>query len=137
MEKRGRFLNKKGDILIGNVVFIILVLVFLAILISFIISKTGNAADIEEEYAKQIALMIDSAKSGMTLRVEMPEAFERAKEENYDGRILFFNDNIVTVKLREKGGYSYSFFNDVEISDLREGEDYYSFKIKSNKEENE
>jgi len=56
-----RMIHKKGNILTGNIIFIILNLVFLSILIIFLFSKMGSAIVLEEKYAKQIALILDSA----------------------------------------------------------------------------
>jgi len=108
--------NKKANILIENIIFIVLNILFLTILIIFLFSKTGSAAVLEEKYAKQIALLIDSAKPGMTIHLNMEDAIEEADKGGWDIRnIVTRNDNVITVKLREKGGYSYSFFNDVDF----------------------
>ena len=106
--------NRKGTILVENIIFIVLNLLFLTILIFFIVSKVGGAAVLEEKYAKQIALIIDSAKPGMEIHLNMEDAIKKASDENWNEKIVSIDGNIVTVKLREKGGYSYSFFNDVD-----------------------
>ena len=134
-------LEKRGEILVGNVVFIILNLVFLSILILFVYSKSDDGARIEEKYAKQIALIIDSARPGMEILLNMENAFERAGENNFDkNKIVSISGNAVTVKLREKGGYSYEFFNDVVLDnpypikvDDEEKFDNYRFKIQKYK----
>lgn len=112
-----------------NLIFIILNLVFLSILILFLFLKMGSAAVLEERYAKQIALIIDSAKPGMTINLDMEKAIEKAKKENWPvDKIVTIQGNIVTVRLREKGGYSYSFFNDVKPSpvfDTTNRKEYY------------
>ena len=91
-------------------------MVFLSILILFLFSKVGGAAVLEEKYAKQIALMIDSAESEMEIHLSMEDAIEKAADEGWEGNIVKINGNIVLVKLREKGGYEYSFFNDVDAN---------------------
>ncbi len=107
-------INKKGNILTENIIFIILNLVFLSILIIFLFSKMSTAAIIEEKYAKQIALILDSAEQRMTIHLNMEDAIKIAKKENRDlNNIISIQDNVVKVQLREKGGYSYSFFNDL------------------------
>lgn len=108
--------NKRGEILTENIIFIILNLIFFTILIFFIISRTGSAALLEEEYAKQIALMIDAAKPGMIFHLNAEELIDKAEKEGFSRDIISVGKNIVTVKLRSKGGYSYSFFNDVDVS---------------------
>jgi len=109
--------NKRANILAENIIFIVLNVLFLTILILFLFSKTGSAAVLEEKYAKQIALLIDSAKPGMTIHLNMEDAIEEADKEGWDTRSIVIREgNVITVKLREKGGYSYSFFNDVEVN---------------------
>jgi hypothetical protein len=109
--------GKRGmDLLTQNVIFLVLNLTFITILTIFIVSKAGNAAVLEEMHAKQIALLIDSAKPGMVMHLNMEDAFKKM-EKNYPlGDVVKITENVVTVQLREKGGFSYSFFNDVEVS---------------------
>ena len=123
--------QKKGNILTENIIFIILNLAFLSILIVFLFTKVGGAAVLEEKYAKQIALLIDSAEPGMRIQLNMEDAIGKARDEKRDlDRIVFIEDNIVNVQLREEGGSSYSFFNDVEVSVLdNAGKDQYIFLV--------
>ena len=110
-------INKKGNILTENIIFIILNLVFLSILIIFLFSKMGAAAVLEEKYAKQIALILDSAEPVMIISINMKDAIKIANKENRDlNNIISIQDTVVKVQLREKGGYSYSFFNDIDPS---------------------
>ena len=110
-------INKKGNILTENIVFIILNLIFLSILVIFLFSKMGGAAVLEEKYAKQIALILDSAEPVMIISINMEDAIKIANKENRDlNNIISIQDNVVKVQLREKGGYSYSFFNDIDPS---------------------
>jgi len=111
-------MGKRGTILVENIIFIVLNLVFLTIVFLFLFSKMGDAAILEEKYAKEIALIIDSAKPGMNISLNMKDAVEKANDEKWKGKIVIINGNVVTVKLREKGGYSYSFFNDVDFNQL-------------------
>src|SRR3989304_257989 len=116
-------MNKKGDILVSNVIFIILNLIFITILILFVFSKTGNEALLEEKYAKEIALMIDSAKPRIEIHLNMEDAIETARKNGFDEKkIVSVSENVVTVKLRDKGGYSYSFFNDVSASAIQDNQ---------------
>ncbi|MCH8945899.1 MAG: hypothetical protein IIA85_03180 [Nanoarchaeota archaeon] len=118
-------MKKRGQILVENIIFIVLNLIFLTILILFLYSKTGGEAILEEKYSKQIALLIDSAKPGMTIQLNMEDAIEKAEDNNWNEKIVSISGNTVTVKLREKGGNSYSFFNDVKVSPpFPDGEEY-------------
>jgi hypothetical protein len=109
--------NKRGNILTQNIIFIVLNLIFFAILVIFLFSKTGSAAVLEEKYAKQIALIIDAAEPGMIISLNMEDAIKIAEKEKQDlDNIVSVRDNVVTVQLREKEYYSYSFFNDIDVS---------------------
>jgi len=108
--------RKRGQILVENVIFIILNLVFLTIMILFIVKQGAGAAILEQSYAKQISLIIDSAKPGAIIKINMLDAKEVAEEKGISfEEIVTHKDNFVTVKLSEKGGYTYSFFKDVDI----------------------
>jgi uncharacterized protein YpmS len=108
-------INKKANILTENIIFIILNLIFIMILVLFVFSKSENAAFLEEKYAKQIAMIIDSAKPVMTIKLNVEDAIKE-KDKNFDmNNMVVITDNLVTIKLRDKEGYSYSFFNNVEV----------------------
>ncbi len=112
-----RRISKRGNILTENIIFIVLNLMFITILILFLFSKMGSGAVLEEKYSKQIALILDSAKPGMVIRINMEDAIEMAKKELGESeRLVTINENIVTVRLQEGIGYSYSFFNDVDAT---------------------
>ena len=111
-------MKKRGTILVENIIFIVLNLVFLSILFLFLFSKMNGTAILEEQYAKKIALAIDAAKPEMKLIFNMNDAVEKANDEKFDGKIVSIEGNVVTVGLHEKGGYSYSFFNDVDFDAL-------------------
>ena len=108
-------MENKGDVVTENIIFIILTLIFFSILITFVFTRSSGNAIKEEELAKQVALIVDSAKPGMIIKINVEDYLELAKKENYDKNIITINGNLVTAKFREKGGYSYSFFNDVSV----------------------
>ncbi len=114
-----------------NIIFIILNLLFLIILVLFIARQGGGAIVLEQSYAKQIALLVDSAKPVMIINLNMDKAQKLADKNKIDfSEVVKINGNIVTVKLSERGGYSYSFFNDVDVTafpGVREG--VYTFTI--------
>lgn len=110
-------MNNRGVILVENIVFIILNLIFLTILVLFIARQGEGAVILEESYAKEIALLIDSAKPGMVMQLDMEDAREVAEKNGIDfDKIVKREKNIITVKLTKDSGYSYSFFNDVDVS---------------------
>ena len=79
-------MKKRGTILVENVIFIILNLLFLIILILFIAKQGSGAIIVEQSYAKQIALLIDSAKpiSIIELNMDQVEATEYMRKTAKD-----------------------------------------------------
>jgi len=125
-----KLVGKRGNILTENIVAILLNLIFLVIMIFFLISRMGNTADLEEGYAKQIALMLDVAKPGMIVSLNMEDGFNKAKKNGLDFKeIVIINDNFVTVRLSKKSSYSYSFFNNLDIVNYYSVGDDYNFFI--------
>ena len=118
--------SRNGTILIENLVFLILNVLFLIILILFILRQGDGAILVEQSSAKQIALLIDSAKPGMVIKLNMKKSKEIAEENNIDFEdIVSIEGNIVRVKLSENGGYEYSFFNDVQVNFRPDQDDNY------------
>ena len=127
--------NRGGTNLIAqNVIFIILNVIFLVIIIVFLVSKMSSASVFEEKYAKEVALALDSASPGMIITINMKDALDVARknlgEANLD-KVLKINGNLVTVNLQGGKGYTYSFFNSVNISNyyLDKSDDSYVFFI--------
>ncbi len=109
-------MKKRGTILIENVIFIILNLLFLTILILFIAKQGGGSLVLEQSYAKQISLLIDSAKPVSIIKLNMNKAYKLAEKNGIDfNEVVKINRNIITIKLSEDSGYDYSFFNDVNV----------------------
>ena len=132
-----RKINRKGNILTENIVFIILNLIFLIILFLFLFKQGEGAIVLEESYAKQISLLIDGAKPGMIITLNMEKGINLAEKNKISKDIVSIQNNIVTVKLTDKGGYSYSFFNDVNLNYYRQGDNYVFVINKKNIIENE
>jgi hypothetical protein len=113
----GLKMKKQASILTENIVFIILNLTFLVILAVFLFAKSSDAALLEEKYAKQIALMIDASRENMEIGIAMEDAIKKAEKNEFPlSNVVVIDGNRVSVQLREKGGYTYSFFNDVKPS---------------------
>ena len=111
-------MNKKADdVLIDQLIFMIIVLAFFVIMLLFV-SRAGSQITRDEQiYAKQFALMIDKAKPGTDLTLDMTELFDIAKKNKYTGEIVKIDsqNNIVLVKLTQGDGYQYRFFNNADI----------------------
>ena len=101
----------------SSTIFIILNLLFLTILVLFLARQGNGASLLEQSYAKEIALAIDSAKPGMTIKIDMEKAKKLSDKDNINfNDILFIKGNIVTVKLTPDSGYSYSFFRNLNVT---------------------
>jgi hypothetical protein len=110
-------MNKRGTILIENVIFIILNMVFISILLLFLFRQGNGAILLEQSYAKNIALLIDSSRPVMEMKLNMADAIDLAEKNGVNrNEIVKITDNLITVRLSEKGGYSYSFFNNVDAA---------------------
>jgi len=118
---------KKGEILVGSVVFIILNLVFFSILLIFVMSSATSEGSLEKIYSKQIALILDSAKPGMEIKIDLNLAYEKSQKNGIPfDNIVWIDGQRVFVKLSEKSVNSYGFFNKISAKafpDLEEG--YY------------
>jgi hypothetical protein len=137
-------MKKKGTILVENIVFIILNLLFLSILVLFLVRQGSGAILLEQTYSKQIAMVIDSAKPDMIIKMDMYKGKKLAEKNGLDfNDAVKIEENTVIVKLSKKGGYSYSFFNDVDVSpyaakdDKEEYTGMYVFEVHEKGVENE
>jgi hypothetical protein len=135
ISKRG----KGGTILIENVVFIILNLLFLTILILFITKQGSGAVVLEQSYAKNIALLVDASRPVMEMKINMEDAFKLADKNGVKREEVVkinLKDNSVTVKLSPKGGYSYSFFKELDVTAYPDlpSENNYIIKINGYKQ---
>lgn len=111
--------NKKGVELLHNVIiFILLNVIFFAALFYFV-SRAGTGAGlVEQVYAKQIALLIDQAKSGTVIEIDVSEIYDFADKNGFtrtETVKIDSEENIVTVRVTEGKGYSYGFFSSNDV----------------------
>lgn len=113
--------NKIGEILIEDLIYIILVIVFFSILFLFVSRQGANTALLEERTAKQIALTIDAAEVGTQITINLEKVLEKKQEEIE--RPIKIDNNKVNVELSQdsKGGYTYGYFNGNSILYKMEG----------------
>ena len=112
-----------------EIIFIILNVVFIFMLIFFVLRMSNSTAITEEIYAKKIALTIDSMMPGTEVNISLSKVIESAKRNKYSGNIIepgdFTNNNLITIKAVDGGGYSFYYFsalNDLSFSlNLKEG----------------
>jgi len=128
MAKRGLLQDKRGDIGLPDLIFIILNLVFFAILFAFIWRASTNAIVYEQAYSKEIALALDEAKPGMLIYIYLPKMADfiisqKLKPEN----VIRVNnaDRSVIVDFSGKGGASFKFFSEGDVKAEVKGEYVY------------
>ena len=117
--------GKRGEnILMENVVFIVIIVLFISVLVFFILRQGQGAVIVEDVYSKKIALMIDVAKPGMVIELDAESLFEVAEKNdmNLDNVVKVDNgDKNVVVSASERGKKEYGFFNDVDVDVSRAG----------------
>ncbi len=127
MEKKGvsYFGGKKAaSPVIENIIFIVLNIMFFSMMIIFVARAASSAAVLEQAYAKEAALIIDSAKPGMSILVYMEDALKVAKKNGVKAEDIVRIDRAesrVAVKLSKRGAFSYKFFSDADVSAAIQG----------------
>ncbi len=110
--------DKRGDeILHEQIIFIVLTLIFIAVMFIFVFRSGSGAAFYEQIYAKNIALLIDAADDNTEIYLDIAKGVDIAKKNDYSGPYVVVAGNIVNVSLaHSQYAYSYSFFNDADVS---------------------
>ena len=112
-----KFRGKRGELLVENIIFIILNLIYFSILVIFLIKQGSGAVLLEDSYAKNIALLIDSARPSMVMHLNLQSLKEVSDKNGVPfSDVVNITGNYVTVKLSEKGGTSYQFFNNIDVN---------------------
>jgi len=134
--KRGLIRDKKAiEIIYPSLIFIILNLIFISMLFVFVMRSPGHAVAYEQIYAKKIALLIDRAKPGMEISLDVGEAQEIAEKNKINSEnILEIKNNKVFVSLAEGGAYSFNYFSEYDVD--YSVEDNF-LKLKINEKQND
>ena len=109
-------MKRRGNILVGDVVFIILALVFITMLFIFVAKQSSSSALVEEKAAKEIALAIDAAEPGTQITISVDRLFSGNKPEVKEPILINNEKRIVKVQLKDKSGYSYGFFSKKNVN---------------------
>lgn len=117
--------NKRGEIgeVIGleETIFLILNIAFFAILLIFIYNAGSRAFVYEESYAKQIVSIIDNAKPGINVLIDISDGLKVGKENGVTEFKVNNENNLVEVRL-SRNGYSYNYFSDYDVQlELQDG----------------
>lgn len=110
--------GKKAGIIFPNIIFILLNLMFIALLIFFAARASSGALVYEQAHAKQIALILDQAKPNTFMSIDFQEAIDTAKKNSKTKNLVVLDKekNKVTVSLSKNGGYSFKYFSDYNIN---------------------
>ena len=113
-------MNKKGEeLVIEQVIFIVLNIVFVGLLLAFAYKTSSSAFTFEQRYAKEIALLIDSTADNSALKLDVTEAYEIAKKNNIPKEeMIVISDKEVILKLSGEKGYAYPYFHKVSIDKI-------------------
>jgi len=83
-EKLKNKMNKRGDeIVMEQAIFIILNLIFFLTLLYFVYNSSSGSFVNEQYYAKQIALMIDEAKPGTVISIDVTDGYNLVKKNKF------------------------------------------------------
>lgn len=114
MNKRGDF----GSSLKSNIIFLILLVLFLGAMIVFV-SKKDNGDEIwAQYYASEIAGVINMAESGDEIILDVQKASEIAKRNGVAFSDIFHFDNAnneVVVRVSRAGASGARYYNNVDV----------------------
>jgi hypothetical protein len=110
-------MNKRGmNLIYGTVIFIVLNVIFFGSLFLFVQRAGDNVILVEQKYAKQISLIVDGAKPGMTVRMDVDEFDEFIDKHGLlERETVVFQEGEVTVKLGRGDGYSMLLVSDLDV----------------------
>jgi len=116
-------MKKKGsvDLLSAVVIFLILNVLFFSVMFAFVYISGSKARIYEQAYSKQIALVIDEARPGTIVTVDLSKVYEVArKEKRFDKMIILdAENNIIEVRLQNAGeGYKTKYFSSTNVKVL-------------------
>jgi hypothetical protein len=115
--------NKKAKLPLETIIFLVLNLVFFVVMLIFAYSSGNREFVYEQTLAKEIALIIDNAKPTIIVSLDISKYIEIAEKNKQPiEKIVKLNkeENSVEVNLKQKGGYSYQYFSDSNVSIVSE-----------------
>ena len=114
--------SKKGQLL-EELVYIIPSMVFFISMFYLVANYSEGKPVYEQAYAKQIALTIDKAEPGTFISLYLGELVDKSDGKRaYEIVNIDNNEKKVFVSLGKYSGYSYNYFNDVNVIVKKEAE---------------
>lgn len=116
LKKRG-IGNRGVSLIMENLLYLIIIVVVIGVFLVGIGRVSGNSLIVEQGNSKKIALLIDKAKPGTTIELDISSLIEKAKNEKYSGTLIAIDNekNVVSVHVTAGKGYSVNYFSDSEI----------------------
>ncbi len=115
-------IKEKRGFLVGELLYIILFIVFFGLMLYYVTSYQDGASVWEEIYAKEIAGLINKAEPGTEVYLDVTKISGVAVDNGKDLKDIVTIDNVgnrVSVSLRKGKGASFEFFNDVDVVEQR------------------
>jgi hypothetical protein len=106
-------IDKKGQMLYEQIIFIALNVFIFSALLFFIWRSTSDVSVAEEIMAKKLALIIDGMKPGMEVNMSLASFYKIMEKTNFNEFPIKIENNLVTVKAEAGVGYSFRFFSDL------------------------
>ena len=118
-------MDKHGNLFgLNEVLFIIINLMFFGLFLFWVVNSSSGTFVLEQFYAKQIALLVDSSEPNTVVGLDITDYYEIVEEEKFNLENRFVvGDGKVTVRLTDAQSYSYPCFSDLKSSDVS-----YSFR---------
>ena len=108
-----------GDILQDNVIYLILLVIFVGGMLYFLFQQQEGAAVWEDYYTKEIVKLIDFSNAGDKICIDVHKATKIAKKNGVSSDSEIFQidnvENKACTKLSSGRRTCYSYFNDIDI----------------------
>src|SRR3989344_2704648 len=113
-------MDKKGtNVLLDNVVYVILAIIFFSMILYFLRNQWFQASFYENYYSKEISKVVNLAKPGDEIVLDVQKATEIAQKQSLRSFSEIFQfDNVnneICVKLSAGRKKCYTYFNDVDV----------------------
>lgn len=117
--------NKKASQpLWETLIFFILNIIFFCALLFFVLRSASGDAIVEENYAKTIALTIDSMKPNSEVWLSLNMLYEVSDKNKFDrNQVISFDlkNHVVNVKVSKSSGYTFHYFSELKEINKQEG----------------
>jgi hypothetical protein len=134
-------MNKRGglvDILADNVIYLVLLALFLSVMIVFVARQRDSVSLWENYYASEIEKLIEMAEPGNEFEIDVHKATEIADSRGVaQNKIFDFADGEIYVKVSASGRTMQRYYNNVKISEweiipgIEDGVNKLRFKVEA------